>query len=314
MSGSYFARHTRAVLVGREHMERLWGEDRVAIHFPGNTAENARDSESLDPADYGKRDEKAAMGAFRELAEQGGYVWAQSFVSNTAKVGYVRGRLEGGQGVRMERGARWEMRGKSYPGRQDGDPAVLKTVQLEGVVEVGKGEQMGLRARRPRSVAASRWKVGCRLREVAEGSPRAAAVSSLSPAELESACAEFLRERHPGREDLPVLKRLLLPVGRTLEDVDVYGLSDGGALMYAQVTNHGFGTDAAKEKATRLAAYRSVYADRESGAAAGVRLVFFGLGTGPTTLEGVPFVSVDGEVEPWILSDADHRRGLFGAL
>lgn len=312
MSGSYFAKHTRAVLVGREHMERLWGEDRVAIHFPGNTAENARDSESLEPADYEKRDEKGAIGAFRELAEEGGYVWAQSFVSDKAKVGYVRGRLEGGEGVRMERGTRWEMRGRSYPGRKDGDPAVLKTVQLEGIVEVGKGEQMDLRARRPQRVAASRWKVGCRLREVAEGSPRAAAVSSLSPAELEAACAEYLRERHPGRDDLPVLKRLLLPVGRTLEDVDVYGVSDESALVYAQVTNHGFGTDAAKEKAARLAAYRSGHAGRGSGAGTGVHLVFFGLGTGPTTIVGVPFVSVDEEVEPWILSDADHRRGLFG--
>ena len=48
MTRSYFFRHTPVVLVRREDMERLWEEDRVAVHFPGDTANNARDSESLD--------------------------------------------------------------------------------------------------------------------------------------------------------------------------------------------------------------------------------------------------------------------------
>ncbi len=61
MTRSFFFRHTPAVLVRREDMERLWEEDRVAIHFPGDTANNARDSESLDLDHYTKRDEKVGF-------------------------------------------------------------------------------------------------------------------------------------------------------------------------------------------------------------------------------------------------------------
>jgi hypothetical protein len=320
VSGAYFVRHTKSVLVRREDMERLWAEDRVAVHFPGDTANSVRDSESLDPDRYNKRDEKGAIGAFRELAEHGGYVWAQSYVSDKAKVGYVRGIREGGRGVEMDKRARWELRGRTYEGREDGDPATLKTLRIEGVgpvgiVKVGKGEQMDLRARRPQRSATSRWKVGDRLREVAEGKPRKAAFSSLSPAEQEAACAEFLREQHPRRSDLPVLKRLLLPVGRGLEDVDIYGIAEDGALVYAQVTNHRVGKKPATEKAKRLGAYRSAYADRETGAderGTGVYLTFFGVGDGASEVRDVAVVSVDKEVEPWILSDPEHRRGFFG--
>ncbi len=71
MSGSYFVRHTQGVMVRKEDMKRLWEEDCVAVHFPGSTAKYACDYESLDPSDYEKRDEKGAIGAFRELAEVG---------------------------------------------------------------------------------------------------------------------------------------------------------------------------------------------------------------------------------------------------
>ena len=162
-------------------------------------------------------------------------------------------------------------------------------------------------------VAVSRWKVGERLHEVAEGRPRNVAFSSLSPAEQEAACAEFLRERHPGRGDLPILKRLLLPVGRSLEDVDIFGVAEDGALVYAQVTNHPVGSSPAKDKAARLGAYRNAYAN-EAGADVrkGVRLVFFGVGVSSSDAENISYVSVDEEVEPWMLSDPDHRHGLFG--
>ncbi len=164
-------------------------------------------------------------------------------------------------------------------------------------------------------MAVSRWKVGERLREVAKGRPRQAAFSSLSPAEQEAACAEFLRERHPSRPDLPVLKRLLLPVGRGLQDVDVYGVAEDGALVYAQVTNYRVRSKSATEKAERLGAYRSAYANQEVGVdvrGTGVHLVFFGVGEGVFDVEDVAVVSVNTEVEPWMLSDPDHRRGLFG--
>lgn len=310
MAGSYFARHTERILVRREDLERLWEADRIAIHFPGDTLSNERDSESLDPVDYEEPYEKGAIRAFAELAEQGGYVWAQSYVSKTAKVGYVRGQREGGEGVVMDRNARWEMRGNYYPGRDDGHPATLKTLQMERVVEVDKGKAMHLRVAAPPSTPFSRWpSVGCRLRHlVDEGPYRPPEWSSLASAEQEAACAEFLRERHADRPELPILKRLLLPVGRGMEDVDAYALAEDGGYLYTQVTHHWADIAKASEKAVRLAEYAGFVPG-------GASLVFFCRSSAPATgdvPEGVFFVSVEKEVMPWILRDADYCRALFG--
>jgi hypothetical protein len=193
----------------------------------------------------------------------------------------------------------------------------MEGIGSNGIIEIAKGEQMDLMARRPPHVAASVWHVGERLREVAEGKPRKPAFSSLSPAEQEAACAEFLRERHPDRRDLPVIKRLLQPVGRGLEDVDVYGVAEDGTLVYAQVTNHRVDSNPASKKVARLSAYRGAYANEDAVTdvrGLGLCLVFFGVGETTSKAEGVSFVAVDSEVESWILSDPDHRRGLFGKL
>jgi hypothetical protein len=311
MASSYFARHTDGVLDRRDDLKRLWEEDWIAIHFPGDTSSNERDSESLVPADYEKPYEKGSIRAFAELAEAGGYVWAQSYVSNSAKVGYVKGRREGGEGVVMDRDAHWELRGNYYPGREDGHPATLKTMQMERVVEVEKGKAMHLRVAAPQSIPFSRWPtVGCRLRDlVEEGLQRFPEWSMLASAEQEAACAEFLRERHADRPELPILKRLLLPVGRGMEDVDVYALTDDGNYLYAQVTHHWAHIAQARDKAARLGEYAGFVPG-------GASLVFFCRGSAPEAgdvPEGVFFVSVEEEVLPWILTDNDYRKGLFDA-
>ena len=311
MSGSYFVRHTEGIAVRKEDLRRLWAEDRIAVHFPGETPRNEQDSESLIPADYVPPNAKGAIAAFAELAEEGGYVWAQSYVSNRAKVGYVRGRREGGQGAVMERGARWDLRGKTYPGRVDGHPATLKTLPMERVKEMEKKDAMHLRAARPPSVTICRWtSVGGRLRDLLDEGPRRTLEwSGLSTAEQEAACAEYLREHHEDRPELPILTRLLLPVGRGLEDVDAYGFDEEGKYLYSQVTHHRLGTVAAREKAERL----GLYAGRDSG---GASLVFFCTGPTPETgdaPEGIHFVSVENDVMPWVLDDANYRTALFGA-
>ncbi len=93
MAGPYFIGHTESVMVRIEELERLW-EDRIAVHFPGDTSRNERASESRGTHVLRKTDEKDAMGAFVELAEEASYVWTQSYVLQAAKVRYVRGRRE----------------------------------------------------------------------------------------------------------------------------------------------------------------------------------------------------------------------------
>ena len=233
-------------------------------------------------------------------------MWAQSYVSDRIKIGYVRGRVEGG-GESVDREARWELRGSEYPGRDDGDPATLKTLQMEQVKELSRGEAMHLRAARPQSVAICRWKiVGRRLKDLVEENDPEPEWSSLSAAEQEAACAEFLRERHRDRQDLPVLSRLLLPVGRTLEDVDIYGLTTEGSRLYAQVTHHTEGSDAAEQKARRLREYLDSSGDS-------VDLVSFCRGSAlESDQSSTRFVSVDEEVLPWIATQGFYWEFLFG--
>jgi hypothetical protein len=52
----------------------------------------------------------------------------------------------------------------------------------------------------------------------------------------EVACSEFLRLPEASKFGLPQLQSLLLPVGRTLKDVDIIGIATDGKQIFAQVT------------------------------------------------------------------------------
>jgi hypothetical protein len=297
---SYFVRHTDRLLVRDEDIKKLWDEDRIAIHYPDKASGRSdEDSRSLDPAEYKARD-NTAISRLVELARDGGHVWAESFVSEdkSAKVGCV----EPGTEIVL-RDARWYLRGQNdVADRQDGYPAVLKTVKLSKVRSVPRREQLGLRAGIPQQGTISYWHVGERLADFVEGRPPKHLWPNLSTAQQEAVCAEFLRESHEGRPELPKLRRLLLPVGRTLQDVDLHGLADDGREVFGQVTYHLRGSSPAKKKLDAL----KPYGER------GAHLVFFCLGSGPAQDE-VHFVSCDEEVLPWLDDDDGYAEAMFRA-
>lgn len=296
---SYFVRHTNKLLIRDEDLEKLWNEDRVAIHYPG--AESTRgheDARSTEPEDYNGND-KTAISRLAELARDGGYVWAESLVSKdkAAKVGYV----EPGTGIEL-RDARWDLRGRTnVADRRNGHPAVLKTVRISRARVVSRREQVGLRAARPQQGTISYWHVGDCLADLVEGRPSARVWGNLSTAQQEAACAEFLRKPHEARPDLPKLRRLLLPAGRTLQDIDLHGLADDGQEVFGQVTYHSRGSTAVRKKLAALVTY-----DRDNA-----HLLFFCLGYGPTEEEGVHFISADEEVLPWLNYKEDYAAALF---
>lgn len=294
---SYFARHTERLLIRDEDLLRFWEEGKVAIHYPGETGRDP-DTRSLDPEDYSGTG-KTAMRRLRELGEDGGYVWAES---RAARGGALIGKVEPGTAVELER-ALWEVSG-SFPGRRSGDAAVLKALRLEpsSVRRLGPADCVGLRAGRPRQGTLVRWHCGTRLADLVEGREPGEEWPNLSTAQAEAACAEYLRWQE-GRDGMPRLRHLLLPVGRTLIDVDLYGTDEGGRTVFAQVTYHARGEGPANEKVGRLKAYGGD----------GARLVFFGRGAAGGTEEGVEFVSVEEEVLPWLRGQPPGYRGrLFG--
>lgn len=299
---SYFVRHTDKLLIRDEDLKKLWDEDRIAIHYPfKELGVEDEDSRSLEPEDYyGRQDrDRTAISRLVELARDGGYVWTVSFVSEdkTAKTGYVEPQTE-----IVLRDARWDLRGQDVTSRVDGDPAVLKTINLSGVKKVPRREQVGLRAGRPQQGTISYWNViGNRLVDFVEGRPPEQVWPNLSTAQQEALCAEFLRETHEDRPELPRLRRLLLPVGRTLQDIDLHGLADDRREVFGQVTYHSRGMAPAKKKLAVLQPYG------EHGA----HLVFFCPGRGSSQEEGVHFLSCDEEVLPWLHSDDGYAGAMF---
>jgi hypothetical protein len=299
---SYFVRHTKRLLIKDENLRKLWNEDRIAIHYPTEkSGPREVDSRSLDPEDYfGKQGrDRTAISRLVELAREGGYVWTESFVSEdkTAKAG----RVEPGTTIEL-RDARWNLRGQDVPKRQDGDPAVLKTVKLTKVKTVPRREQVGLRAGRPQQGTISYWNVGKRLARFVECQPPEREWQSLSTSQQEAVCAEYVRETHESRPELPRLRRLLLPAGRTLQDIDLHGLAADEREAFGQVTYHPRGTAPVKKK---LAALKP-YGER------GAHLVFFCRGTGSGKEDRVHFVSCDEEVMPWLTGDDDYAGTIFG--
>lgn len=291
-------RHTKSLLVSDGDLRKLWDEHRIAVHYPGDT-ECGPDLRSTNAADYEGRG-KTAMRYFRDLEENGGYVWAESRVSpGTAMVG----RVKAGTKIELYEGT-WYVEG-SVPGRKTGDPAILKTLRLEkgSVRFIDRTEHVGLRAGRPRQGTISRWKCGTRLEDLVEGRDTKQQWPNLSTEQQETACAEFLRLQQK-RDDLPRLRYLLLPVGRTLKDVDVYALAEDNQRIFVQVTYHSGDSNSFKEKVSRLKAYGKD----------GAHLVFFGQGDGPLEDDGIKFVSVQSEVMDWIRNEPpDYRSALFGS-
>jgi hypothetical protein len=166
---------------------------------------------------------------------------------------------------------------------------------------VPRREQVGLRAGRPQQGTISRWDVGERLARFVQCQPPMHEWANLFTAQHEAVCAEFLREKHEDRPELPRLSRLLLPAGRTLQDVDLHGLADDGREVFAQVTYHPRGSSPVDKKLEAL----EPYGER------GAHLVFFCRGTGPSPEDGVHFVLCEGEVLPWLDDDDGYAGAMF---
>ncbi len=91
---------------------------------------------------------------------------------------------------------------------------------------------------RPQQGTISRWPNAKKAVEnIVEGRRLNPSIDLLFPYQQEIMCSEFLRS--PVTEDfgLPRLAHLLLPVGQTMKDIDIYGVGTDGRKIIAQVTH-----------------------------------------------------------------------------
>jgi hypothetical protein len=232
---TFFIRHTLRLDIDKATRDLLWNERRVAIHYPLDiNKDESRDSVSLDPDKYEGR-ARSAIWYINDLAENGGYVCADYFGHKEVLVG----KVPSGSQVEIVRGG-WE----SIPGRD----AYLKTVKLTQDKTISPASCAPIMAARPRQGTIMYWhKAGSAIKRIVEGERSEIELSDLSPDHQEVLCSEYLRQPDLPHE-LPQLTALLMPIGRTLKDIDILGLSGDGRRICAQVTYKEIGAEDNKLK------------------------------------------------------------------
>ena len=244
---TYYARHGSKLDIDEQTYADLWRAGIVAVHYPADARgwREESDATSTDPEDY-VGSAKSALSRLHEVARDGGYVCAEYEPFDGCLVGYVKPGSE----VELVRG-RWGA--KNDAGDRE---AILKAVRMTRFKRLTAAESLSLLAARPRQGTFSRWPgAGVRVRDVVEGVQSRVEMGDFTPTQQEVLCSEALRMEEMARHGIPVLEALLLPVGRTLRDVDIYGIGPDGRRVLAQVTNHRYPGKAAEAKLKKLAAY-----------------------------------------------------------
>jgi len=225
---TFFARHGSQLAIDKETYEALWTENRVGIHFPkdkrGWPAD--QDSRSIEPNDYSSTAAKRALNALLELSRDGGYVCGVYDPYPGCKLGFV----EPNSTIELLEG-RWSK--DTAPDRI----AILKTLRLSRVKVLDASESISLLVAQPRQGTFCRWwKIGSRVQYKVDGTTREISLDDLTPDLQEVMCSEFLRSKEAAKLGLPRIEALLLPVGRTMKDIDILGIDDNGNKVVVQVT------------------------------------------------------------------------------
>lgn len=224
---TYFSRNTKIAMEDAE-INSLRERHLIAIHTPFEKKANENDkkkhdSESLDPDHY-EGTAKGTLRRFHELAQDGGYVAAAYRGCRSLFVG----KVAAGSSVQTYRSL-W-MAGSSHAGKI----AIFRTLKMESVVEVPPDKQLLVLAMAPQRSTFTRWhKIGDKIQRLVDGEEFDVDLSTLGTTHQEVMCSEFLR--HHDLPNLPRLDQLMMPVGRSMKGVDIYGLADDGKTILAQV-------------------------------------------------------------------------------
>lgn len=225
---TFFARHTEDIRIDDATRLMLWNERRVAIHYPdyADGVLRSGDNGSLLEKDYPSRGRRPIR-ALNALAAEGGYVCAEHYGQDAIQVGWVPPDSQ----IELISG-KWADTSE-FPGRE----AILKTLPLTKCRVLTPLESVVVLAGRPRMGSLQQWH-GCKARimYLVEGIQLDLTLGDLLHYEQETLCAEFLRTPEAEQMGLPRLQNLLMPVGRTMKDVDIVGLSTNGQTIVCQVT------------------------------------------------------------------------------
>lgn len=178
---------------------QLFEKGQVAVHY--------QDIASVDLNRYNEYSQKFIR-KFVELAKEGGYICANYPPIKRMLIGKVLPNSE----IRF-----------------DSDSPILKRLTLSEWKPVDQEMRVRFLVCAPTRATLSRWKIiGSRLEDLVK-KRRCKDWGSLLPYEQETICQEYLRAKHR-------LVHLLVPFGRSLEDLDIIGIGKVGDPIAAQVT------------------------------------------------------------------------------
>jgi hypothetical protein len=189
-----------------EILKDLWERCLIAIHYKNTT--------SINPDDY-EGQGRYAIKRLLGYCETGAVVGAtfKKIKPNQILVGLI---ASGTQIIGTD---------------EYGPEYVYKTVQLVNTKVISYIDYPLLAAIQPRGATITGWPSGEKcLQSIMSQEAMEPEVDSLAPGQLEVLCYEYLRS-------MGIIKALLLPIGRTLLHVDIYGIDEDGNNVIAQVTH-----------------------------------------------------------------------------
>ena len=216
----YFIRHSfRPRNIENECLNRvlemLKKKERIAIHFTQETFHKWEKYSSK----YTKRDRfKKAWDCLHKLMKTGGIVVAQYNPHE-----YLIGKVK--------KGSRLKFISPPYAPQMKG----LKTLKLQATRKVADEEYPLLSTIKPRQCTINRIRKNAQYVLCAYGKiPLRASLDNLHYKNQETMCAEWLRSKHCPKNIR--LAYLIASVGKTMEAVDILGVTLRGERLYGQVT------------------------------------------------------------------------------
>ncbi len=232
LNNEYFIRHTDVLEIYDNDFNMLFEERLFGVHYGSSMSRD----KLLDEGEYGK-DGKRAISLLKELASTGGYVWSDYSSIGKSQIGYVKPNSQ----IIIEE---FEVNASKFRNRNiheifPENKLFLKCLKLDTFKEIKKNELLMLRARRPQQGTFVHWKKSYGIIKKALENELPLPIKSwehLTPDLQEIVSYEYLREIGVNNWKL---KFLLMPIGRTMEGIDIYALNDKNEKIFVQVTNKG---------------------------------------------------------------------------
>ena len=202
-------------------IDELWDKKVIGVHYENIDSFNSEDYKNLKES---TRKTLKSIFDLMELIQEKGALVAADYKNVTNKDEKKNKALLVGI---IEKGA--EKKSLWFTDKESGKEYCYKTMKMKETKEIYYEDYPILLSCKPRLTTMCQWHMmKNKLPSIYSGKPLLEEVTSLMASELEVICYEYLRNEK--------LTCLLLPIGRTLDDVDIVGLNEQGRKIFAQVT------------------------------------------------------------------------------